>query len=537
MVICEGHPKQRRVTMRPRRSCGHMLRLALLAVAALAASEVFAAELYHDGALDIRWDNTLRYTSAFRLFSPDPFLVENPNWDDGDRNFDPGLISNRLDGLSEFEVTDGDFGLRLSAAGWYDSVYRQRSDNDSPATFNPFSVPHDEFTRGVRRLHGADLQLDDAFVHGSFDIGGLPVSFRLGRYALLWGESLFFGENGIAAAQAPIDLIKELGEPSAYAKEIFLPVWQASTVLQLSENISLGAYYQFAWRGDQLVGSGTYFSYNDFEGVGGERIILAPGHFLYRARDITPPDTGQFGLSLQVSGDDFDYGFYALRFNARDPQTYAYFGAGNRGDGTYRLVYPTGIQLYGASFSTYVGEIPLAGEFSLRQNMPLVSNPVLVPAGFPADGDDHPLYAVGNTLHGQVSTVTTFGATPFWQRADLNFEVAANDVLTITKNPQAREPQTDRFAAGFHVTFEPAYFEVLPAVNLSVPLGFGYGLFGNSSVDETENARAGTLNFGIGATYRSVWQGSLTFTHFVGKNIHQPLADRDFISFSVQRTF
>src|SRR4051794_985261 len=105
----------------------------------------FAAELYHDDALDVRWDNTLSYTAAFRLFPRDEALVVNPNWDDGDRNFDPGAISNRIALLSELEVPAGDSGLRLSGAAWYDPVSNQRNDNASPATFNPFSVPHDQF--------------------------------------------------------------------------------------------------------------------------------------------------------------------------------------------------------------------------------------------------------------------------------------------------------------------------------------------------------------------------------------------------------
>ncbi|MBV9062219.1 MAG: DUF1302 family protein, partial [Alphaproteobacteria bacterium] len=231
----------------------------------LSMRAAMAAELYHDGDLDVRWDNTLRYTAAVRLLPRDGELVSNPNWDDGDRNFSPGLISNRLDLLSEFDVTDGNFGLRLSASGWYDDVYHHHTDNDSPATFNPVSVPHDEFTKDVRMLHGTDAQLDDAFVHGSFDLGTIPASFRLGRYVLLWGESLFFGNNAIAAGQAPTDVIRELGQPGAYAKENFLPVWQGSISLQPWEDVSLSGYYQFQWRKNRLPGSGSYFSYADYQ--------------------------------------------------------------------------------------------------------------------------------------------------------------------------------------------------------------------------------------------------------------------------------
>src|SRR5689334_3516154 len=49
----------------------------------------------------VRWDNTLKYSAAFRLKDASDALVNNPpasiNQDDGDRNFGMGLISNRLD--------------------------------------------------------------------------------------------------------------------------------------------------------------------------------------------------------------------------------------------------------------------------------------------------------------------------------------------------------------------------------------------------------------------------------------------------------
>jgi hypothetical protein len=510
---------------------------ACLVWACLGTGASFSADLYHDDGLDVRWDNTLRYIAAFRTFSRDQGLLVNPNWDDGDRNFDPGPISNRLDLLSELEVTDGDFGLRLSGAGWYDTVYQQHNDNDSPATFNPFSVRHDEFTRGTRRVHGADIQLGDAFVHGSFEAGGMPLSFRVGRYALLWGESVFFGENSIAAGQAPSDVARELAQPSSYSKDVFLPVWQASSTVQPADDVSLTAYYQFAWRKDQMPGSGSYFSYNDYLDAGGERIFLAPGHFLYRARDITPPDTGQFGLALQVSGSDVNYGLYALRFNAKDPQTYLYFGAPSRGDGLYRLVYPTGTELYGASLSTYLGDSDVSGEMSFRRNAPLVSYPIVVPEGMQANNTNHPLYPIGNSLHGQVSSDTTFGASSLWERADFAVELAANERLAVTRNAENLDPSVDHFAMAFQANFTPQYFEVLPGLDLSIPLGFGYGLVGNSSIDDTQKAHAGNFEIGVDATYRALWKANLTFTHFIGDPVHQRLADRDFVAFTVQRTF
>ncbi|MCP4712164.1 MAG: DUF1302 domain-containing protein, partial [Planctomycetes bacterium] len=92
------------------------------------------------------------YSAGFRVDGQSDTLTDsarnpgNLNQDDGDRNFDRGLISNRFDLLSEFDVIYKGWGVRLSGAAWYDFVYNTDNDNNSPATANAYSVPHDEFT-------------------------------------------------------------------------------------------------------------------------------------------------------------------------------------------------------------------------------------------------------------------------------------------------------------------------------------------------------------------------------------------------------
>ncbi len=91
--------------------------------------------------LKLNWDNTFKYTSLFRLANPDSALTADVNQDDGDRNFSRGLVSNRVDFFSEADLTFKDnFGMRASVAAWYDSVYNQKNDNESPATANQLSV-------------------------------------------------------------------------------------------------------------------------------------------------------------------------------------------------------------------------------------------------------------------------------------------------------------------------------------------------------------------------------------------------------------
>jgi hypothetical protein len=400
-----------------------------------AGGGAFAVDLYSKGDVELRWDNTVTYGAAFRLGDRNPKLLADPNADDGDRNFGPGIISNRFDLFSQLDFSKGWFGFDASAAAWYDTVYQQRNDNNSAATFNAISVPHDEFTHAVRTLHGGNAELVNAFFYGNTELAGMPFSFRVGRHTLLWGESLFFPDNGIAAGQAPVDDIKVLGRPTAYAKDVFMPVAQASASLQVSPSVTIEAYYQFEWRRTRLPGAGSYFSSADYFDAGGERFIFAPGQYLFRERDLTPPSSGQYGIALRWSIGPIDYGLYALRFNAKDPQIYYRLGiAAGSGSppivtdpsivdlaigevGTYNLVYPQGIETYGASASGYLGSTNIAAEISGRRKMPLVSLPLFVQPGQAADGNKNPLYALGDTLHAEVSTITAFARNALWDRA------------------------------------------------------------------------------------------------------------------------
>ena len=141
---------------------------------------------------------------------------------------------------------------------------------------------------------------------------------------MLWGESLFFASNGIAAGQAPIDAIKSISLPGVRASEVFRPVAQASVRFQPTARTTIGLYNQFEWRKNRLPGVASYFSAADFLDAGGEWIFVNPALFFTRrpSNDQNASDLGQFGGSLQYSGNDFDIGLYALRFHAKSPQIY-----------------------------------------------------------------------------------------------------------------------------------------------------------------------------------------------------------------------
>jgi len=502
-----------------------------------------AASISTGSDIEIRWDNTFKYSDAWRVHAKDDYLLSNPNQDDGDRDFARGLISNRIDLLSEFDVKYHDFGLNASAAAWYDTVYNGREDNDSPATFNPASVPYYDFPRDTRKINGRDAELLNAFIYGKESIGSTTLSFRAGRHTLLWGESLLIPNNGIAYGQAPLDIIKLLSVPNTLAKELFLPVAQLSTQLQMPAGFSIAGYTQFEYRKTRLPGVGSYFSFLDVADYGGER-ILTGGPVFNRGQDQKPSDTGQWGLALRYSSDRLgaDFGLYAITYDDKLPQVALLinpnFAVGQLGN--YFLVYPHSVHAYGFSVSTSLGPANVAGEVSVRTNEPLVSAPTMVaeiPTASSSPG------AIGKSIHAQVSVLYLLHPTWLWQGGDFAGEIAYNSRLSITRNAAALDPTTTRNAAGLRFIFNPTWFQVLPGADLTVPIGIGWNFSGNSSVVQLFNGGAvhgGDATTGLNVAFRTVWKGGLTYTKYFEYNGHNPAnfyVDRDFVALSLQRTF
>lgn len=503
----------------------------------VAALPLQASELYDQDGVELRWDNDLRYSAGVRVASPDTLAISYPNSDDGDRNFAPGMIMNRLDVISVLDATANNFGAQLSLDAWYDTVYQRHTDNKSPSTYNP-ATPAARFAPQTVHLDGQYAELGDSFIYGNFDLGGTPISVRAGRQTLLWGESLFFDQNGIDAGMAPIDYIQRATSPGGYSRDVFLPVSQISFTAQLQPDLSLAGYYQLEWRPDRLAGVGSFFSDDDVQGAGAYRAFLSGGHYLLHAGD-QKPSGGQYGVSLRKTLGDLELGAYALRFNAKYPMLAvepAAAPAANGYAGSFESVYPSGTDLYGMSFSTYLDDSNVAGEISLRRHMPLVSRSPIsltllqpLPAGSSA-------YAEGDTLHGQVSSVSTFGPSDFWNSADVSTEIAANDVLD-TADGKLIMPGRTRFAASFRVLLQPHYFQVVPNLDISPSLSLGYNFSGVSTTDYSENRGTGDVELGFAATYLSVWTMNLAYTSFFGAPYRQPLTDRDFVLFSLGRSF
>lgn len=513
--------------------------------------------------LAVSWDTTLKYSTAWRVrgvnssVAPEGLagLTPQVNTNDGDRNFGRGLISNRLDILTELGVRyKRDSGFRVSAAGWYDDVYQhsnERSADDAPGLNQ--SGPYDRFNKHTRIAQGRNAEVLDAFVYTRQSVGDMNLNLKAGRFTQLYGESLFFGNNGIAGAQTPLDLARALSVPNSQFKEVARPVGQVSAQLQITPDLIVGAYIQPEWRKSRLPAAGSYFSFADFVDDGGE-LLYTPYGLAKRGKDIEPGNSGQGGVQVRFKAGDSEYGLYAANFHEKLPQFYARFNAGPGGvvPQDYVMVYGKNIRTVGGSFSTLVGDTNVAGEMSFRSNMPLVAaGSFIFPTNDPAaDGGSNARFPKGDTLHLNLSAISVLGANALWDGASFVGEFAFNRRLRVTDNPEALDPNATKDAGAVQFVFTPEYFQVLPETDLQLPVGVSYGLFGRSSVNGVlfPAEHGGSVSVGAKVVYQKAWHAGLNYTHYVGsagsvatpaglnsyQNFH---GDRDFVSLSIQRSF
>ncbi|MGZ5183835.1 MAG: DUF1302 domain-containing protein [Caldimonas sp.] len=566
-------------------------RCAVAAAAACMAASASAVEI-DTGSPDwsVRWDNSVRASTKVRVESADPALKDSfrqvptgapppapasfsfpqaLNFNAGDQNFQKkGLVSARLDLLSEFDaVWRKDFGMRISAAAWYDDKLHHKTHADNDPTIG--QTPYNEFPDHTRKIAGNDAEVLDAFVFGGWTLGdGMKLTTKLGRHALQWGESLFFGDNGIARAQGPIDIDKLLASPNAQFKEIIRPVPQLSAQLQITPAVSLGGYVQFRWEADRLPPSGSYFATTNFPwGSPQPEFVSIPppapiagNYMLTHGTDQKPSNSGQFGLQLKWALGDTDLGFYVARFHDKNGQLYGNLNPAAAPDpfgtlpGQYFYRFPAGVKTAGISASHTVGDFNFAGEASVRDNMPLWSTNMLYPGAL---GAPQPRHATGRTAHLNLSTLVSFAPNFIARESTLVAEIAWNRVLSKNDPDGSLDGGATRDASALQVIYSPTYRQALSGLDVSVPVGLRYAIQGHSAITGAGWGPSGTGNATIGleGNYLSVWQFAINYTHYIGKAVPfvdyspalsggtpiygsgNPLADRDYLALSLRRTF
>ena len=358
------------------------------------------------------WDNTLTYGIASRVQGRDKDLLgpasttmpngDSPpgslggraysvNGDNGNLNYDKGVVSNLFRLTSELEIEHvSGYGAFVRGLAFYDfeneEGRREKIDLTEPAL----------------ELVGSDTRLLDAYVYGSFRVGNSPAQVRLGRQVVSWGESTFI-QNGINVIN-PID-VTQIRVPGAELRNALEPVGMVWGSVGVGTNGTIEGFYEYEWDETDPEPSGSYFSTNDFATDGGNKLMLgfgavpdtvpfgpagaasvgaAPlGVAVPRGDDVEPEDGGQYGLSYQTfipSWGDTDLGFYFVNYHSRLPivsartGSLAGLGAGDyAGSARYFIEYPEDIKMLGFSFNTQLVRSGWAiqGELSTKFDAPL----------------------------------------------------------------------------------------------------------------------------------------------------------------------
>jgi len=539
------------------------------------------------------FDTTISWGAAARIQSRDPALISrsNPiggtayssNTDDGNVNYGKGLISNVLKATHDLDLEYKNFGVFLRGSYFYDF---HNHDND-------------KLTKAAKDRIGSDADILDAYISGSFDVGGKALDLRIGKQVVSWGESTFI-QNSINAIN-PIDVAK-IRVPGAELREALLPVPMLFASQELTENLSLEAFYLTSFEHTEIDPRGSYFSTNDFASDGGQYVVVGFGAVpdtacptvtcIPRAADRDAKDSGQYGLALRwfvPELNDTEFGFYAANYHSRVPlisaNAVSTIVAGPTpipSSATYFVEYPEDIHLYGISFNTEIQKYGLAvqGEYSHRSNVPLQVEDVEIllsalcspasqlgacPNGLGGEISGYRRHEVGQL---QFTTTKVFGSgNPFnatqWvvlaevgvthvydmpSKGVLRFEgpgtpQPANAAVAAAQDGGAGIPaQTDGFADasswGYRLVTRLDYNSVGNGINLSPRLAFAHDVNGTSpgpGGNFIEGRKAITL--GLAATYLNQWQADASFTTFFGGGAFNQIHDRDFVAVNVKYSF
>lgn len=521
----------------------------LLGVLSLAVPQRAMAFQVYNGQengnnLQINLSTTLSWTPIWRLEGPSAALRSAVNANDGDLTNSHGMVSNLFEILPVLDIKDGDFGAHFSGEAYLNPTYLGTNQASDPSQLNYIVPKANDYPSATRNVSGENARLLDAFTYGTvhFGAGGnQTLTMRVGRETLLWGQSLFLSNNGIAAGMAPIDVLTAENNPNAQTQQIIEPTGQVDLTYQPNQIITFQGFYRFEWQPDYFPGAGSYFNTSDLIVPGASRLLFAPGSGVPREKDLRPrAGDAQFGLSTQLTLGDYDVGFYALRYNSPAPVV-----ALNSSFSAYQLIYPRDIWIEGSSLSTTVGDANVAGEVSFRQHMNLAQGTVVQGGG--NNANSNPAYPTGNTWAAQVSAIYVSPGVPF-DPGGVTFtgEVGMNHLLAVTANKAAAAWYTglhrSNTAAQFHLVVTPTYYNVLPNLQLAFPIGLMYNFYGRSKIDATENNGTGSVNFGVQATYRVTWIASVTYSDNIGAanpNLAgEPTgADRNFVMLNLQHSF
>ena len=114
--------------------------------------------------------------------------------------------------------------------------------------------------------------------------------------------------------------------------------------------------------------------------------------------------------------------------------------------------------------------------------------------------------------------------------------------VPLVPDATVTNPRNDpkHYALGFRAVWEQNYYQVIPGFDLTIPFGLGYNFSGRAPTTVAFNGGAdkgGDASVGLRVVYNTATTAQLIYTSYFGSPNWQTLEDRDFLSFSINRTF
>ncbi|GLZ85540.1 glycine/betaine transmethylase [Metapseudomonas resinovorans] len=306
-------------------------------------------------------DTTVSYGQLWRVQGQDK-TNNDINTNDGNRNFDTGLVSEVYKITSDLEATYKNYGMFVRGTAFYDTQIMDKRndylDNNNPVQPSQNFPKDDSFTYETRHKAGRDAQILDAYLYGNWDVADMPVTGRVGKQVFNWGEGIFY--RGGVNTTNPVDAAK-FRLPGSELKEVLVPVEALSFNVGLTENLSMETFYQWNWKESAIDPVGTYYSETDLFADGGNTAYstqpalqpLAPLYGGLSAAgigglqggrnvdangvikvasigpDINAKNDGQFGVALRYIAEELnstEFGFYFVNYHAKEPTIAANLG-------------------------------------------------------------------------------------------------------------------------------------------------------------------------------------------------------------------
>jgi len=496
-----------------------------------ASFNAYAFQVHRSRDLDIHWDNTLSYNLGVRVQGINDKIGDNPSFNESNYKFSQAgdIVTNRISILSEADLVWKErLGFRISGSAWNDFAY------DDDVEYNPGEVapgvPYSavgtrsdgEYGHYTKRFYVRGAQLLDAFVFANFTMAEQPASIRAGRLTQYWGNALIFGAQGINYSQNASDQIKASSAPGTQAKELAIPRAQVLLQAQVTRSFAIAAQYFFEYQPNRLPEGGTYLGITDFLFRGADQAF---GGSLIRDDDNTPDELNDnFGLRAAWTPAWLrgTLAGYYRHFDETQPWTPLF--AADDGQTTFHQSYATGVDMFALSLDKQIGVYSSGFELSYRRDTALNSATGPLPSDL--SGSEG---ARGDTLNAVANVVIGLTPTSWYQTGTALAEIAYTRKLSVGSNEDlyngtdyAGCPTGDKWdgcstddAIQLALQVDPQWLQVVPGVDLDMPIFAAYGLYGNTAnLGGSVSQGAIVYTIGVHAFYRQKYNVTLQYNGY-----------------------